>query len=57
MPEVTAYTTGQPAWADVTTADVAAASGFYGELFGWTAKTPLREGIAQTVASFRAAVA
>ena len=27
------------------------------ELFGWTAKTPLREGIARTVASFRAAVA
>jgi len=27
------------------------------ELFGWTAKTQLREGIAQTVASFRAAVA
>ncbi len=27
------------------------------ELFGWAAKTPLREGIAQTVASFRAAVA
>jgi len=27
------------------------------ELFGWTARTPLREGIARTVASFRAAVA
>ena len=27
------------------------------ELFGWTARTPLREGIAETVASFRAAVA
>ena len=27
------------------------------ELFGWTRSTPLREGIAQTVASFRAAVA
>ena len=27
------------------------------ELFGWEARTPLREGIAQTVASFRAAVA
>jgi len=27
------------------------------ELFGWTARTPLREGIAQTVASFRATVA
>ena len=42
MPEVTAYATGQPAWADVTTTDVAAASGFYGELFGWTAQTDPR---------------
>ena len=42
MPEVTAYATGQPAWADVPTSDVAAASGFYGELFGWTAQTDPR---------------
>ena len=42
MADVTAYTTGQPAWADVTTTDVAAASGFYGELFGWTAQTDPR---------------
>ena len=39
MPEVTSYPTGQPAWADVTTSDAAAAAGFYGELFGvWQAR-------------------
>ena len=42
MPEVTAYESGQPAWADVTTTDVAAAAAFYGGLFGWTAQTDPR---------------
>jgi predicted enzyme related to lactoylglutathione lyase len=42
MPEVTAYANGQPAWADVTTPDVAAAASFYAGLFGWTAETDPR---------------
>ena len=42
MPEVTAYANGQPAWADVTTPDVAAAAAFYGGLFGWEAQTDPR---------------
>jgi uncharacterized protein len=42
MPEVTAYATGQPAWADVTTTDVAAAAAFYAGLFGWRAQTDAR---------------
>jgi len=42
MPEVTAYATGQPTWADVTTTDVPAAAAFYGGLFGWEAQTDPR---------------
>ena len=38
MPEVTAYSTGQPTWADVTVPDVAAAAEFYSQLFGWEAE-------------------
>jgi predicted enzyme related to lactoylglutathione lyase len=42
MPEVIAYATGQPTWADVTTTDVSAAAVFYGGLFGWEAQTDPR---------------
>ncbi len=38
MADVTSYRIGQPCWADVTVADVAAAAAFYGELFGWEAE-------------------
>jgi predicted enzyme related to lactoylglutathione lyase len=38
MPEVSAYATGQPCWADVTHTDVHAAARFYSALFGWHAE-------------------
>ena len=38
MPEVTSYATGQPCWADVTSADVDAAARFYSDLLGWEAE-------------------
>ena len=37
MPEVTAYSNGQPCWADVTSPEVDAAARFYSELFAWEA--------------------
>jgi predicted enzyme related to lactoylglutathione lyase len=35
MSERTSYTPGTPCWVDLSTPDVEAAAGFYGELFGW----------------------
>lgn len=36
MPEVKSYQPGMFCWTDLSTTDVAAAKGFYGDLFGWT---------------------
>jgi predicted enzyme related to lactoylglutathione lyase len=36
MPERDGYAEGTPSWVDLSTPDVGAAAGYYGELFGWT---------------------
>jgi predicted enzyme related to lactoylglutathione lyase len=35
MPERDGFAPGTPSWVDLTTPDIGAAAGFYGELFGW----------------------
>jgi uncharacterized protein len=38
MPEVTVHTPHTPSWVDLASPDVAAATRFYGQLFGWEAQ-------------------
>ena len=40
MPERDGYAEGTPSWVDLTTPDIDAAAGFYGELFGWETFQP-----------------
>lgn len=36
MPKLTHFSDGAPCWPELTVADLGAAAGFYGEVFGWT---------------------
>lgn len=42
MAQRTSYPHGAPAWADVSSPDVAASAAFYGGLFGWEHRLPAR---------------